>query len=813
METWIRELRHAARGLVRQPGFALVALLSLALGIGANTTVFSLLYGVLLRDMPFAEPSRLYAIWSRHTSSDRYPFQLPEFCDYRDQTRTLESLSAAANWNANLTGEGEAERLIGLRVSADFFETLGVRAAVGRLLRKDDDTPGREKVVVLSHGVWQRRFGGEAAVVGRSLALNGEPFTVVGVLPAGFLYPVNGVELAVPLAPEKDPLRHNRDSTSFLRLIGRARPGVSRAQVDEDLAAIASRLRQEFPQSYARKPGVRVLSLRDELTRHVGETLWMLVGAVALLLLIACANLANLMLVRAAARRKEMAIRRALGAGRGRLVRQMLAESALLAAGGAALGALLARWAVPALVALSPAPMPRAREVGVDLPVLAFTLLVSALAALGFGLVPALRAARIDPGAELNAEGRGGQSPHAARLSGWIVSAQVAVMVVLLAGAGLLLASFRKVLELDPGFDPGVLTLRLSLPRKDYATVDKVSAFYRSLEARVLALPDVAAVSSANQIPLNGALASADYKVADAPPPPDDRLPTAHYRMVTPAHFRTMGIRLLAGREFRDDEGPDHPAVAIVSETLARQSLPGVSPLGRHLLVKDTPAEFRDFEIVGVAADVRHISLEAPLEAHLYVPYHQANRSLLGFLTNNQYLAVRPRSGSPAALEKSVRRELQAVDPNVAAANVVASGHYLENAGAVRRFALLLTSLFAGLALLMASIGIYGVASYSVSQRIRETGVRLALGARPLQVVGRVLREGASRTAAGVLAGLLAAAAAGRSAKSLLYGVEATDATTFAAVVALLFAVTLLACLAPALRASRTDPLRVLRCD
>jgi putative ABC transport system permease protein len=814
MEGWAADVAYAARGLRRSRGFTAVALLSLALGIGANTALFSLLHGVLLRELPFREPERLFSVWSRHTSTDRYPFQLPEFCDYREQNRTLEALAGVANWNANLTGDGPAERLPGLRVSGYLFELLGVRALLGRTLRAADDTPGQEKVVVLSHGVWRRRFGGDAAIVGRSLTLNGEPFTVVGVLPAGFLYPLPGIELAIPLAPEKDPWRHNRDSTNFLRLVGRARPGASRAQVADDLEAIARRMQQEFPQSYTRKKGVLVVPLKDELTRGFGATLWLLLAAVLLLLLIACANLANLMLVRATQRRREMAIRRALGAGRGRLARQLLTESALLAAFGAALGVLLARWALPALVALSPARMPRAEEVGIDLAVLSFTLGVAALAALGFGLVPALRAARVDPGLELKAEGPRGGSADRARLSGWLVSAQVALMVVLLGGAGLLLASFQQMLRVAPGFEGGALTVRLSLPRRDYASLEPVSAFYRQLEARVRTLPGVAQVSAVNHVPLNGALASADYKVSGGPPVAEDQLPTAQYRMVTPLHFQTMGIPLVAGRAFREDDGPASALVAIVSRRLARQSFGDESPLGRHLLVKDTPGDFRDLEIVGVVGDVRHGGLEAEAEAHLYVPYHQTAPSLLGFLTNNQYLVVRPGGAYHAlGLEKAVRRELQAVDPNVAAADVRTTGQLVEAAGAARRFALLLTALFAGLALAMASVGIYGVASYSVSQRVRETGVRLAIGARPRDVVTQVLGEAAQRTAIGAGAGLAAAAVAAGALRGLLFGVHPGEPIVYAAVVLLLFGVTLAACLLPALRAARTDPMRALRCE
>ena len=404
MEGLVQDVRYAARRLARTPGFTLVALVTLALGIGANTAIFSVVHGVLLRPLPFQDPDRLYFLWSRHTSTDRYPIQLPEFCDYRDQNRTLESVAGFGNWNPNLTGDGPAERVSGLRASGNLFATLGVEAAVGRTLAATDDTPGQEKVVVITYGLWQRRFGGDPAIVGRPLILNGEPFTLVGVMPRDFFLPIRTAEVAIPLAPDRDPWRQNRTSTSFLRAIGRARAGVGRAQVMEDLDGILHRLQKEYPASYGSKRGLLAVPYAEELTRNFSQGLWVLLGAVAVLLLIACANLANLMLVRATERRRDMAIRQALGASRSELLRQLLVESALLSLAGAMLGALLARWSVPLLVALSPEALPRGRDIHVSLPVLLFTLGAAVLAAVPFGLVPALRAARTDPAIALRAQ-------------------------------------------------------------------------------------------------------------------------------------------------------------------------------------------------------------------------------------------------------------------------------------------------------------------------------------------------------------------------------------------------------------------------
>lgn len=812
MPDLVQDLRHAARRLGRTPGFTLLALATLALGIGANAALFSVVHAVLLKPLPFAQPDELYSIWSRHTSTDRYPFSLPEFCDYRDRATSLAAVAGVAAWSGNLAGEGATERIPGQRVSGNFFEMLGAVPALGRTLRPADDLPGNEKVVVLSHALWQRRFGGDAGLVGKAVTLNGEPYTVVGVLSPSFLFTARDIDLAIPLAPDQDPWRHNRESTSFLRLVARARPGARGPAIAADLEAIGRRLQQDFPGTYARKKGVLVTPYREELTRSVGGTLQLLMAAVALLLLVACANLANLMLVRATARRQELAIRQALGARPWRLARELLVEAALLSCAGACLGVLLAYWAVPALVALSPTAMPRSQDIGLSVPVLLFTAAVALLAGLGFGLVPAWRALGATANRDLQSSRGGAGSAEGGRARGLIVAAQVAVMVVLLSGASLLFRSFDALMRVDPGFDADVLAVRLSLPRKDYADIQKISRFYDELEARVRTLPGVQSVAGTNHVPLNGALASADYKVADRPPASDDQLPTAQYRMVTPRYFRAMGIPLVAGREFAETDRASQPAVAIVSQSLARQSFPDRDPVGRQLLVKDNPESFRPIEIIGVVGDVHHVSLEGAAEPHLYVPYHQVNANLLVWLAQNQFVVVRA-AGDPLALGESVRRAVHAVDPSVASVGARLTGSYLDGAAAARRFSLVLIALFAGIALGMASLGIYGVVAYSVAQRTRETGLRLALGAEASDILSLVLGEGLRRTAWGLGVGLLAAFAAARAFQSLLFVVEAADPLTYAGVVGLLLVVTLAACLLPAWRAARLDPVQALRQD
>jgi predicted permease len=491
-------------------------------------------------------------------------------------------------------------------------------------------------------------------------------------------------------------------------------------------------------------------------------------------------------------------------------MRDLLVESAILALAGAALGALLAHLGVPTLVALSPAAMPRSQEIHVSLPVLLFTIGAGLLSGLAFGLAPAWRATRGDPVRDLRSEGRAAGGADDSRARGLIVAAQVAVMVVLLTVTALLFKSFDAVIRIEPGFDQRLLTVRMSLPRADYDEIQKVGRFYEELEARIQRLPGVVEVAAANHLPLNGALASADYKVADRAPASEDQLPTALYRMVTPRYFRAMGISLLAGRSFGEGDREGMPAVAVVSQALARLSFPDRDPVGRHLLVKDNPDGFRSLQIVGVVGDVKHGSLEGPPEPHLYVPYHQTNQSLLVWLAQNQFLVVRT-DGDPLALAASVRQQIQAVDANVASAGGRLTGDYVAAAAAARRFSVILLGLFTGIALLMAALGIYGVVAYAVARRTRETGVRLALGANRADILILVLGDGLKRTLLGSAAGLIAAFAVARSLGTLLFGVGVTDASSYAAVVVLLMAVTLLACVLPAWRAARLEPVRALR--
>ena len=805
-------MRDTLRGWRRRPGFALAVIVSMGLGIGAGTAIFSVVHGVLLQPLPFDDPDRIFAIHSRHTSTERYPFQLAEFCDHREGNRTLQSMAAYAGWSANLTGTGDAERIQGMRATANLFELLGTKAMLGRPLIPADDEPGAERAVVLSHGLWVRRFGGDTGIVGRALTFNAESYTVVGVLPADFLFPQRGAEVAVPLKLESDPMRHNRDSTSFLRVLGRARPEADREAIQADLDAIARRLQQDYPASYARKPGVLVISWAEDLVAGVRQVLWVLQGTVLVLLLITCANVASLMLARAAALRRDVAVRRALGESAAGIFRRQVIEGLMLSLAGGALGLLGAFWGVPALLAMAPPNLPRPDAIGMHPTVLLFTLGVSIAAGLLAAVLPAWRSSRGDIHEDLAGGGRLLGPGRRARTRWILVSAEVALLAVLLCTGGLLYRSFQVASRVSPGFETEALTVRLSLPRVRYDRIEKVTAFYRELESRVAALPGVTEVSAANHVPLNGALASADYRTPEMPEGSDSALPTASYRMVTPRYFRAMGIPLLSGRVFDEHDDEDAPRVAIISQALARQSFAGKNPVGSQILVKDSPEGFRPFEIVGVVGDIRHESLESEPLPHFFVPYAQTNQSLLVWLTATQYLVVRA-SVDPRSLEPAIRKVLREVDQDVAAAQVRTTGDSMAASIAPRRFTLALMGLFAVIATLMAAFGLHGVVSTSVAWRTREMALRMALGARPAQVRRLVLRQAALSAAAGGACGLAVSLASGRLLEGLLFGVTTADPASYASAILVLAAVVLGASHAPALRASRIQPFETLKAE
>jgi putative ABC transport system permease protein len=807
-----QDLRFSLRMLLKHPGFTLIAILTLALGIGANTAIFSLVNSILLRQLPFRQPEQLVWATSKRPDPGKQPFSLPDFIDYRDQNQTLEGIAAFAQWSANLTDRGEPERLQGLRISANAFQMLGVEAIVGRALLPADDTPGQQYVVVLSYGLWQRRFGADPQLVGKTLTLNGANYTVVGVLPPQFFFPIRETELAIPLSPDADPWRGVRNSTNFLRALARLKPGVTREQAEADLTAVAERLRQQYPVN-AQKLGVTLSPLHEEVVGDFRLALWILLGVVGVVLLITCVNLANLALVRASARYREIAIRSALGATRRRLVQQLVTESLLLASLGGGAGLLLAFYGIPLLLAFSPASLPRVAEVAVDLRVLGFTLALSLLAGAIFGLAPAWQSTRVNLNETLKEGGRGsGGGARQSRARNLLVVSEIALSVVLLVGAGLLVRSFLRLQAVNPGFEAkNVLAVRLSLPRATYSHRAAVTAFYEKLWPRLASLPGVETVGFVSALPLSGTLHSIPFTIEGRATSPD-QAQRADYRVVNSDYFRALKIHLIAGREFNAHDTTQSTPVALISQNLARWYWPNSSPLGVHLRIDDNNQGPRLVEIVGVVGDVKHLSLDGEPAPHIYLPIHQTHEDGVVWLTNNQYWLLRT-AVQPLTLSAAVRREIQAVDRGVPTSSIRTMEQYLAASVVPRRFNLWLLTIFAGAALALAATGLYGVISYGVAQRRHEIGIRIALGAQVDDVLKLVIGQGMALAIIGVALGLVAALALTRWMASLLFSVSATDPLTFIVIALLFTLVALLACYIPARRATKVDPLVALRCE
>ncbi|MBZ5721910.1 MAG: ABC transporter permease [Acidobacteriia bacterium] len=806
METLWQDLRYGARSLRRSPGFTLMAVLVVTLGIGANTAIFSVVHAVLLQQLPFKDPSQLVTIYSKRTDVERYPSSIPDFQDFQNQSQSFDGMAALAFSPASVTGQGEPERLQEARVSANYFQVTGTSAYLGRTLIPDDDNPGSAHVVVLNYGLWQRRFGGDRAVVGKSIELNGEAHTIVGVLPEQFFFPIRAAEMAVPLSPQTDPRRANRQD-HFLNTLGRLKPGVTAGQAAAELNAIAQHLQQQYPQTNGKNSGVTIVSLYDEVVGEFRSGLLILQGAVALLLLIACSSLANLLLARGSARTREIAIRTALGGDRKRIIRQLVTETVLLASIGGVCGILLAAWGVHLLVALSPAGLPRSSDITVDATVLAFAAGLSVIAGLVFGVVPALQCtdSNFD---HLRSSGASGAAGGGSKARAFIVAAQVALSLVLLVASGLLLKSFARLQSVSPGFDPEhALSLRLSLPATAFPDGNSIANFYSEMQRRIQTLPGVSSVGAVSILPTSGALAEMDFTVVGHPPDSRDHMPTAQYRVTGEGYFRAMSIPLLQGRELAASDTSDSAKVAVVNETLARRHFANVSQaIGAHLHLEDG----NEVEIVGVVPDIKQFTLDEDPQPDIYVPYPQVGKNVMVYLRSNMFCVVRT-TGDPAALAAAAKHEIRSVQGDVAISRILPMTDYLAATVAPRRFNLLLVVMFGAVALLIAMVGVYGVISYSVSRRTREFGVRMALGAGQGNVIGVVLAQAGRLVGAGIIVGLIGSIFCTRLLSGLLFRVKPTDIATFSAVVGAMLVVATLACLIPARRAARVDPLEALR--
>ena len=635
-----QDFRFALRQLRKSPAFSLVALLTLALGIGANVAIFSVVNAVLLRPFAFAQPEKLIWIWAQRPETSRGNFTLPEFCDYRDQNTLLDGLAAIASYNANLIDQSEAERVQGVRLSANIFQILGVQPLLGRVLDAADDRPDAPAVALISHGLWARRYGKQSTIIGTNVTLNGEPRVIVGVLPPDFVLPNLDTDVVVPLQPDGDPRRSVRTSVNFLRLVGRIKPGVSMEQARAELDSIRQNLRRQFPDAYAGKIGVVTVPLTEEIVGNSRNMLVTILGAVAALLLIACVNLAGMSVARAAARQRELAVRSALGATRNHLIRLLLAESALLAIAGGGLGFLLATWGSSALVSFVPADLPRIHDLAIDVRVLIFTA-GSILLATGIcGLAPAWLLSRTDLRDALASGGRGSAGGSTqSRLRRWLVAGQVALALVLLASAGLFLRSFALLAKENPGFDPrNVLTVRLSLPALGYPDRAALVRLYEKLLPRLSVLPGVESAGFVSLLPLSPGHFSIPFTVADRPPATGDETPAANFRIITPGYISAMRIPLRNGRNFTEEDTGDRPPVAIISAPLAQKFFSDRSPLGQRLLLDDTDGPPRPVEIVGVVGQVKQDKLEIPATFDIYLPLPQVPKESVPILRNYSFL-------------------------------------------------------------------------------------------------------------------------------------------------------------------------------
>jgi putative ABC transport system permease protein len=804
MQTFLQDLRYGARTLWKNPGFTLIAVVTLSLGVGANTAIFTVVNAALLRGLPYRAPERLAHLFEatpQKTYAQR-EFSYPDYQDYQ-RSQAFEGLAAYAGGGGILTGRGEPQRIFAPAASANFFSVLGVEPLIGRTFREGEDKPGAERVTVLTYGMWRRMFGGDPGVVGQTLTISNNQYTVVGVLPPSFQFALRQADLWLPYQPTPNQL--SRRFMHGTNLIGRLRPGVSLEQAQAETSAITRRIAEEHKESHA---GTRLLltPLQEQVTGSVKPALLALLAAVGFVLLMVCANVASLLLARSLARQKEIALRAALGASRGRVIRQLLTEAALLSSLGGLGGLLVARLGLDALVAALPqnqlAALPFFETLRLDPDILLFALALALLTGLVFGLAPALQASRIDLQGALKEGGRASGGARQ-RLRSALVGVEIALAVVLLVGAGLMMKSLLRLMQVNLGFDPtNVLTMTVVLPAGKYADPNRVIAYHQQLQERLAALPGVAGAGAVSQLPLQPGNTTRFIVEGDPTPPPGQET-EANIRVAGATYFQALGIPLAQGRNFAESDRADATQVVIINQSLAEKLFGGRSAVGRRLLFPSFPNQ--SVEIVGVVGDVRTTGLDQAARPVLYYPFTQ-NASIA---TN---LVVRAKTDA-AALANTARNECRALEPDVAIFNEQTMETLITQTPAafMRRGPAWLTGIFAGVALLLAALGVYGVVSYSVSQQTREIGVRMALGAQVTDILKMVLRQALSLTGAGVAAGTVAALVLTRWLDSLLFEVRAYDPLTFGLVIGVLTLVALLACYIPARRAMKVDPAVSLR--
>jgi putative ABC transport system permease protein len=813
MGTIGQDIKYGLRMLLKSPSVSIVATIALALGIGANTAIFSVVNAVLLRPLPFQNSEALMSVFEKDQTRGiiRGTYSYPNFFDLREQNHVFEHVAAYHDNDFIMTGRGEPVRISGGMVTADLFSVLATPPFLGRTFLPDEDKPTETgRVVVLSERLFASRFNSDASIINQQITLDGKRYTIIGVMPRGFEFPIQNepLDLWTTIADDatgSTPMTAQRGA-HFLGVIGRLRPGVTEAQAQTETDAIAARLEQQYPDTNTHK-GIRVVSALQALVGDVRPALLILLGAVACVLLIACANVANLLLARAMTRHKEMAVRSALGASRIRVVRQLLTESILLSLAGGLLGLALAFWWSDLLIALGKKDIPRAIQVGLDWRVLAFTLAVSVLTGLVFGLVPALHLSSTELTESLK-EGRGaGAGAKRNRIRGVLVVAELAIAVVLLVGAGLLIQSLWRLQHINPGLQPqNVLTFNLSLPDVRYSS-EKQARFYRDLLPRLRALPGVQSASAVMPLPLSGDRMSISFQIEGRPVAPKDQ-PSADLFVAEPTYFRTMGIPILKGRDFEERDEHKSTPVVIVTEEFARQFFPGEDPVGKRIKPgistwDDEKSTMR--EIVGVVADIRSRTLDTAPKPAFYLPQSQ--------VPFTESIAVVKSANDPKLLAGSITREVSALDAELPVFGVKTMEEYISSSVAAPRFNTTLLSIFAGVALLLTIIGLYGVMSYSVAQRTNEIGIRMALGAQTRDVLGLIVKDGLKMVSLGLVLGIAGALALTRLLATLLFGVTTHDPVTFVVIGALLSLVGMLACYVPAWRATRVDPLDAFRCE
>ncbi len=807
METFFRDLRHALRSMRRSFSFTVMVTLCLALGIGANSAIFSIVDAVLLRPLPYADPERLMFMPDVHQGPDEKPTEFPvspsNYVAWKERSRSFDAIEAMMIRDFNMTAEGEPQRIKGAAVSAGFFPMLGVRPTQGRTFQAEDDQPGKDMVVVLSQGLW-RSLGGDPGLIGKELRLDGQSYTVLGVLPAGY-HLFEDSDLWVPLAINAGNMP--RKTSHYLQVIAHLKPGVSQDSAQQEMNAVARSLEEETPDLNVGW-SVKVKTLRDQIVGDVRKGVVVLMAAVGFLLLIACVNVANLLLARSTELSNQLALRAALGADRKQVVQQVLIESVTLAVAGGALGFLFAMLGVRPLLALSPVGNEVFRNVHIDAKVFGFTLLLSVLTGLAFGLIPAFRAARPNLYKLLQSSGRRSTDTGSGRrFQSFLVVVEIALALVLLVGAGLMIKSFRHLQQIDPGFSTeNLLTLEMAIPRTKYPEDPDRSAFVQRVLDKISTLPGVTSVAATTSLPVNELSTSTGFIVEGRPPAKPGEILLAHFRRISPNYLQTLGVPLLKGRWFTSQDSKEAPRVVLVSQAMADRYWPGQEAVGRRI---QRPSPGPDappwLTVAGVVGNVNESPLgtEDETGATFYLPYAQSAPAEV-------FLVVRT-STPPKTLIGSIRRSVQEVDREQPIQKIATMEERLSDSASKQRFNTFLLTFFAGLGVLLASIGIYGVISYSVNQRVHEFGIRMALGAKPADVQRMVLKRGLTLTAIGLLVGVLGALLLSRSLSGLLYEVQATDPWTFAQIALVLMAVALLACYLPARRATRISPMISLR--